>query len=236
MWQHIPNSLDSFCKNNEHLTTNIEAVLGTEGPWRCTITPPKELVLSAYNHVSLDPYGLLPNSVRVIMIFQDVYPKAGDACGIATACLNGGTPDTLRNIYQRLKETYAPFATKWSNGVPDGDIRGWASQGILLTNIALTCRIGVPKSHISIWTSFTSRLIQWLSDTHPFLVFVLFGAEAKDMERYINKGRHIILRTSHPSNLGKTHGFETCNIFNEINDALTKTHRDPIRWEDIEYI
>lgn len=236
MWHHIPNSLKDFCRDNEHLTTSIEAVLSTEGEWQGIITPRRELVLSAYYHVSLDPYGFLPNSLRVVMLFQDVYPKAGDACGIATACLHGGIPDTLCNIYTRLKEIYPPFAAKWSEGVPDGDIRGWASQGVLLTNVALTCRISAPKSHIPTWTSFTSRMIQWLSDTHPFLVFVLFGAEAKDMERYINKGRHAILKTSHPSNLGKIHGFDTCNIFNEVNDALTKAHRDPIRWEDIEYV
>jgi uracil-DNA glycosylase len=102
-------------------------------------------------------------------------------------------------------------------------------------NAALTTREREIGAHLDTWQCFTARMIEWLSETYPFLVFVMFGKEAQGYGKYINSNKHAILKTSHPAGRGYNHGFHDCDIFNEVNKILETNKREPIQWENYQY-
>lgn len=246
--------LGSFIEANMHIiegTSNfLENEENTVGS--SNITPKVEVMLSAFKLVSLDPYGLFTNSLRVVIMLQDVYPTPGVACGISLASLNERPQPSLALFYKRLRETYTPETPMESNGpwyvredkgptslstyIKGGDIRGWCSQGVLMLNAALSTRVGSTESHLEYWSIFTSAMVKWLSGEFPFLVFVLMGNKAQSFSSKIDSSRHVILTTSHCSKNAYHYGFDKCDIFNEINHHLKLHKRDPVRWEKYEYI
>lgn len=197
------------------------------------------LILSTFNLVSMDEEGMFPNSLKVVFMFQDTYPTPGCACGVATATIGRPPQPTLANMFQRLRETYHP---KKENGesIPinmptDGDIRGWCTQGVLMYNAALTTMERKIGEHIDAWGIFSQRMIEWISTRFPFVIFVMFGAEARKYGKFIDKNRHRVLETSHPSGRGYYAGFDKCDIFNEVNTILSDHKREPIAWERYAY-
>ena len=189
------------------------------------ISPDIDLLLSPFRMVSMDPHGLLPSSLKVVFMAQDPYPTPGHACGIATCCLTGEIPNTLSNMYKRAKETVDGFV------VPDdGDIRGWAAQGILFINKFMTILDNKPLSHTHAWGILTETLIRWLSDTYPHLVFVFLGAQTRELRSRVDSTKHTVITTSHPSGRGYHYGFSTCDIYNEINTALSEYGMPSIDW------
>lgn len=232
---HTPPGLESFIEDSKDVivaTSNFLEVESEEGIDKPRITPRLELILSNFYFVSFDPDQMYSNSLRVVMLFQDTYPQPGVACGIATASY-GPPQATLKNMHKRLRETYPPFQGLYPQS---GDLRGWCVQGVLMLNSALTTLEGQIGSHIDIWELFTTKFIKWLSDTFPYLVFAMFGKVAQRYSNHIDKGKHTILCTSHPSGRGANYGFNTCNIFNEINYDLALNKRGTIKWEDHAYI
>lgn len=251
--KYCPLSLVPFAKDNMHLINGISNFLDAQEE-EGKITPRIELILSAFHLVSMDPEGLFPNSLRVVFMFQDTYPTPGAACGVAITSLNDRVQPTLRNFYQRIVETYempAPVENNQSlyeppiyNGtkanmpqrIPNGDVRGWAAQGILMLNAGLSTLEYKKEAHIDAWSLLMPRLIEWISTAFPFVVFVLFGKVAQSYKGQINASKHHILTTSHPGDNGYNRGFGTSDIFNEVNRALTANHRPSIQWEDFSYI
>lgn len=265
---YAPVLLKKFMHDNWHIIEGISNFLESEQEeskkGRPKITPRIELLLSAFHLVSFDPYGLLPNSLKVVFLFQDPYPTPNLACGVATCTLNGYPQLTLTNIFKRLSETYRiPYqavdkikekvqgedgkeveiekeiaVTKYKDMPPlvGGDIRGWCTQGILMWNTALTTREHEMEAHISEWSLFTDQMIKWMSDTFPFLIFVCLGKKAQLYQKHINASKHIVLASSHPAGRGYNYGFNKCDIFNEINTELKKNLREPIQWEDYKYV
>lgn len=248
MKEHGPRSMKSFLSSYEHILEAIsnfldseeeEAQAGKQGK----VTPSIDRIFSAFYLVSLDPEGLFPNSLRVVMMFQDTYPTPGCACGVALATLNGRAQPSLGNFYKRLTETYKvtkedATGEKVEMEMPTligGDIRGWCAQGVLLMNAAMTTRENEMMVHMNQWSIWTVPLLKWLSETFPYLVFVFFGKESQSFAGHINGSKHTILSTSHPSGRGYNYGFSTCDIFNEINDHLRRNLRPPIQWEDYRY-
>lgn len=259
---YCPFWLREFANANSHLVQGMSNFLEQEEGdsnkgLKARITPRIELILSAFHLVSMDPYDLFPNSLKTIFIFQDPYPTPGAACGVATATLTGNVQLTLSNIYKRLTETYKPKIIRRiqiedpethqqveieqeSEGklrnLTDGDIRGWCLQGLLMWNVSMTTREKETEAHIEEWSLFSQQMMKWISDTFPFVVFVLFGKKAQLFKKHINASKHHIIETSHPSGRGYFYGFDKCNIFNEVNQQLTSNYRTPIKWENYNYI
>lgn len=245
---YAPFFMKEFFRENSHIVQGISNFLECEeedatNGLKGKITPRIEMVFSTFHLVSMDPYDLFPNSLKVVFMFQDTYPTPGCACGVATATLNGRVQPTLSNMFKRLHETYKPTVIAGDGSIVDkpipplqnGDIRGWCSQGVLMYNAALSTREKETEAHMEEWSIFTSQLLKWISETFPFVVFVFFGKKAQGFSKFINPSKHVILTTSHPSGLGFHHGFNNCDIYNEVNMALTEHKRNPIRWEDYKY-
>lgn len=234
---HCPAGLIPFRDQNIHIIEGISNFLEQKENEGALITPSIKNILSTFNFVSLDPDELLPNSLKVVFLFQDPYPKPGAACGIATCTINGYPQPTYKNMMRRLKETYGPMKDIDLNNFKDvnGDNRSWCTQGVLMLNAALTTEENQYLAHEDEWRLFTQQLIKWLSDTFPFLIFVMFGRKAQFYSKCISGSKHIIMSTSHPADRGYESGFGASNIFNDVNEYLILNKRDPIKWEEYKY-
>ncbi len=183
-------------------------------------TPPAENIFEFAKLTSLE-------NIKVVIIGQDPYPRAGDAHGLAFSCLTN-IPASLKNIYKCL------FAQKLITEIPtDGNLEYWAKQGVLLINRALTTLIGQPNSHADLWDSYTKDLVNTLSKRKP-LIFMLWGNNARELTDYIDD-KSVVYEWSHPSPLAQTHQkFINCPHFKDANKMLVKLGCEPIDWNTSE--
>lgn len=179
----------------------------------------------------LTPY----EAVRVVILGQDPYPTPGDADGLAFSVSNpeSRTPDSLRNIFQELHDDL---------GVPvpkSNSLQGWADQGVLLLNTALTIRIGSKSDHkvhrhwrwnSQGWTTFTDAVISALAEKEQRVVFILWGNDARRKAKLIDAGHHDIIEEVHPSPLSAYKGFFGSKPFSKTNALLVAQGGDPIDW------
>jgi uracil-DNA glycosylase len=114
----------------------------------------------------------------------------------------------------------------------DGDLCDWASQGVLLLNTVLTVRSGEPGSHAKRgWETFTQEVISLLSNQKEHIVFILWGAYAQKLAKFIDPDRHFILQSAHPSPLSANRGgFFGSKPFSKINRYLEETGQIAIKW------
>ena len=204
--------------NNDWLslldTNALQDILNsTVGP---KTTPPKNNIFEFAKLTQLD-------KIKVVIIGQDPYPKAGDAHGLAFSCLTH-TPGSLNNIYKCL------LKSKLINEMPDtGNLEHWAAQGVLLLNTALTTQIGKPNAHSDIWREYVIDIIEKISSLRP-IVFMLWGNYAKSMSQYLSD-KSVILEWAHPSPLAQSkQSFIQCPHFLEANKILVKLGHLPIDW------
>ena len=199
-----------------------------------TITPPPNQI---FNFARVTPY----DSVKVVILGQDPYPKKGDAHGLAFSSLcgldNRPPPASLRNIYKCLHNH------KLIDSIPNtSDLTGWASQGVLLLNASLTTTVGKANAHASLWKDFTDGLIKYISNDDTCgpvdsLTFMLWGNFAQKKIPLINEDC-VILQWLHPSplaqNVGDDKKFLKCTHFIEVNNLLTKEMGlTPIDWNPV---
>jgi uracil-DNA glycosylase len=148
-----------------------------------TLTP---VVNDIFNFARITPYG----SIKVVIVGQDPYPKAGEAHGLAFSSLKT-IPPSLQNIYKCL------IANKLITAPSTGDLTYWARQGVLLLNSSLTTVVGQSNAHATIWAPFTNELIRYISydststELHS-LIFMLWGNSAQAKEFIINEGYNYI--------------------------------------------
>lgn len=166
------------------------------------------------------------HDVKVVIVGQDPYHGPGQANGLAFSVNKGiAVPPSLINIY---KEIHA------ETGVPvraDGDLGRWAKQGVLLLNSTLTVRAHSPRSHASIgWETFTDAVIAALSASGSPLVFLLWGADAIRKGRNIDRNKHLVLTSPHPSPLSAHRGFFGNGHFLKTNEWLKNHSLTPIEW------
>lgn len=110
-------------------------------------------------------------------------------------------------------------------------MENWAIQGVFLLNTILTVELGKPKSHANIgWNIFTDRVISLINDYKEFVVFLIWGSDAKKKCNLINKNKHYILETSHPSPLSAHRGFLGCKHFSKTNKILFEHKINEIDW------
>ena len=182
------------------------------------IFPPQQQVFSAFT-TDL-------NQVKVVIIGQDPYHEPGQAHGLAFSVRKGiQTPPSLQNIFKEIHaETGAP--------IPDnGNLQHWAEQGVLLLNNVLTVEAHLAGSHRGKgWETFTQHIIEHLNDHCDHLVFLLWGRDARSKAALINKNKHLVLESAHPSPLSAYNGFFGNNHFIKCNEQLKKWHKTPIEW------
>jgi len=190
-----------------------------EKSWQRVLYPPPKEILSAFNVCPFD-------QVKVVILGQDPYHGAHQANGLAFSVRSDiAIPPSLQNIY---KEIHTDI------GVPipkNGDLSGWARQGVLLLNATLTVRAGSPGSHQNKgWEEFTSAAVQELSDNRDHLVFLLWGSYAKQKGEIIDRSKHLVLVAPHPSPFSADRGFFGCKHFSQANAYLAKQGIKPIVW------
>ena len=184
------------------------------------VYPPPKFIFRAFE---LTPF----NKVEVVILGQDPYHGPHQANGLCFAVSEGvRLPPSLQNIFKELASDM---------GVPvkntGGDLERWAKQGVLLLNATLTVRAHQAGSHQNKgWEQFTDAVIRVLSEKKEHLVFILWGNYAKAKGAHIDREKHLVLESAHPSPFAAAHGFFGSKPFSRTNEYLMKNGKHPIDW------
>ena len=184
-----------------------------------TVFPPAQDVYAALDLTSFE-------STKVVILGQDPYHGNGQAHGLSFSVRsNTPIPPSLRNIF---KELFTDVAIQREQ---NGDLTGWARQGVLLLNTTLTVREGEPGSHQERgWQHITDTVISALNEKPTRVVFVLWGAHARAKKTLITQTHHVVIESVHPSPLSAHRGFFGSRPFSRINSALEEAGLSPINW------
>ena len=185
-----------------------------------TCYPKDSQIFTAFNACTFD-------DVKVVIIGQDPYHGAGQANGLCFSVNDGiPFPPSLRNIFKEI-ETDLQQAPPQS-----GNLERWAKQGVLLLNATLTVRQGAAGSHQNQgWEIFTDAVIAQISDKSEGVIFLLWGGFAKKKGSKINRNKHYVLESGHPSPMSANQGKWFGNKhFSQTNGYLKNIHRTPIQW------
>lgn len=174
-----------------------------------TCYPPGSLIFNAFNLCPFD-------RVKVVIIGQDPYHEPGQAQGLSFSVPEGVPfPPSLQNIFKEIQlDLGKPMP-------PTGDLTRWAEQGVLLLNATLTVRAHQAASHQRYgWEQFTDAAIRALNAERENLVFILWGGYARSKAQLIDRSRHLVLESVHPSPLSANRGgwfgnhhFSQCNAY-----------------------
>jgi uracil-DNA glycosylase len=184
-----------------------------------TIYPPGKEIFRAFDCCDFE------NS-KVVIIGQDPYHGPGQANGLCFSVADGvRTPPSLMNIFKEIKSDL---------GVPipaTGNLERWAQQGVLLLNATLTVRASSPGSHQNKgWETFTDAVIEKISKSRGNIVFMLWGSYAQKKGAVIDRSKHLVLESPHPSPFSADRGFFGCKHFSKANDYLQGNGLTPIKW------
>lgn len=194
---------DYFQKNNEKFKKVSEGKI---------IYPTKEQIYRIF-------WELRPKDIKVVILGQDPYYTSGDmADGLSFSVSDTSKiPASLRNIYKEL------LRSGEISEIPEsGNLLRWVKQGVFLLNVSLTVFRGEPNSNLFVWQEFSDNLIKFISETEKDIVFMLWGNYAQKKEYLIDKSKHYVLKTSHPSPLSASKGFLGSDCFKLCNKLLQK--------------
>jgi len=183
------------------------------------IFPPGKQIFSAFDHCSFE-------DVKVVIIGQDPYHGAGQANGLCFSVSPGiKKPPSLVNIFKEIKSDLG-------KEVPEsGNLERWADQGVLLLNATLTVRANTPGSHQNKgWEEFTDAVIKLISDQKEDVVFLLWGAYAQKKGAIIDRNKHLVLSSAHPSPFAAHKGFFGNKHFSKTNNYLRQKGKSEIEW------
>ncbi len=185
-----------------------------------TIYPPGSLWFNALNHT---PFS----TVKVVILGQDPYHGPHQAHGLCFSVLEGvPPPPSLVNIFAELQRDL---------GIPPpahGNLTAWADQGVLLLNAVLTVEQGKAGSHQGKgWEHFTDRIVALLNEQREHLVFLLWGNYAQKKGSIIDRQKHLVLTSPHPSPLSAYRGFIGNGHFSRTNAYLQQQGLPPIDWQ-----
>lgn len=183
--------------------------------------PPQDLIFSAFNQCEF-------SNIKVVIIGQDPYHGEGEANGLSFSVNDGvKIPPSLRNIYRELCDDLNSIFMPTS-----GNLESWAKQGILLLNASLTVRKNTPNSHKHLkWNYFTDAVIQKISEEKEGIVFLLWGGFAQKKGSKIDRTKHFVLETGHPSPMSANQGKWFGNKhFSKVNTYLSSMGKEEIKW------
>ncbi len=182
-----------------------------------TVYPPKNHLFRAFE---LTPY----EKVKIVILGQDPYHQKGQAMGLAFSVQpHVRIPPSLQNIYKELRNDLGVTPKQ------NGDLTGWAKQGVLLLNTTLSVEDSIPGAHQNIgWERFTDYVIKTLDAHEKPIVFLLWGAHARKKKALLQNPKHLILEASHPSPLSAHRSFLGCRHFSRANEFLKTNGRTPV--------
>jgi uracil-DNA glycosylase len=183
------------------------------------IYPPAKQIFSAFDSCSFD-------DTKVVIIGQDPYHGAGQANGLCFSVSDGVKPPrSLDNIFKEIKNDLGkPIPTS-------GNLERWAKQGVLLLNATLTVRAASPGSHQNKgWETFTDEVIKIISEQKEDVVFILWGAYAQKKGEVIDRNKHCVLASPHPSPFSADRGFFGSKPFSKTNEYLRIKGLREIEW------
>lgn len=183
------------------------------------VYPPGPEIFAAFDASPFD-------KTKVVIIGQDPYHGPGQANGLCFSVAPGVMmPPSLVNIFKEVHDdTGAPIPS-------DGDLSRWAKQGVLLLNSSLTVCEHRPKSHSGIgWETFTDAAVDTLAKDRENLVFMLWGSDAIRKGAKIDRQKHLVLTSPHPSPLSAYRGFFGNHHFSRANEYLVAHGKTPIEW------
>lgn len=186
-----------------------------------TVYPPGRSIFAAFDICPFD-------KVRVVILGQDPYHGPGQANGLCFSVAPGvPLPPSLINIFKEVHDDL-----KLSEVPTDGDLTRWARQGVLLLNSTLTVEAHRAGSHQNRgWERFTDEVIMRLNSRREHIVFILWGSYAIKKGAFINRDRHLVLTSPHPSPLSSFRGFFGSKPFSRANEYLTANGYEPIDWK-----
>ena len=184
-----------------------------------TIYPQQENLWTAFK---LTPF----HEVKVVILGQDPYHGPGQAHGLSFSVKPGvKIPPSLRNMFKELAEDIGCSIPQ------DGTLTGWAKQGVLMLNTALTVREGEAHSHRNKgWEVFTDEIILKLSEREKPVVFILWGRPAQEKKKLIDTSKHAIIESFHPSPLSASRGFFGSKPYSKANIILKSLNEEQINW------
>lgn len=176
------------------------------------------------------------SNLKVVVIGQDSYAsicsktKVPYANGLSFSTKEGceTVPKSLQNIFKELK-TDIGIENK------TGDLTKWAEQGVLMLNTQLSVVQGKPNSH-KFWNKLTDNIIKYISENNEDIIFVIWGNNSLKKSELINKDKHHLFISSHPSPLSAYKGlkgygsFFGSKVFSGINEKLEKLGKESIEW------
>ena len=195
----------------------------------------RQFVKEEYSHGIIYPaprnifraFELTPfDKVEVVILGQDPYHGQNQANGLCFA-VNPGVqmPPSLQNIFKELAADIGPVKNK------TGDLERWAKQGVLLLNATLTVQAHKAGSHQGKgWEEFTDAVIRKLSEDKENLVFILWGNYAKAKGAHIDRTKHLVIESPHPSPFSAFSGFFGSKPFSKTNEYLIEHNKKAIDW------
>lgn len=183
------------------------------------VFPPAGRIFAAFDACPFD-------DVKVVILGQDPYHDVGQANGLCFSVAPGvAMPPSLVNIFKEVSaDTGAPMPA-------DGNLERWARQGVLLLNATLTVDAHRAGSHQGQgWEQLTDAAVKALSERREGLVFLLWGSYAAKKGQFIDRNKHLVLTSAHPSPLSAYRGFFGNHHFSRANDYLKSKGKSPIEW------
>jgi len=187
------------------------------------VYPPPKNIFRAFE---LTPF----DKVEVVILGQDPYHGPKQANGLCFAVGEGvPLPPSLQNIFKELSEDCSlAFEALAKKG---GSLEDWAKQGVLLLNATLTVRAHKAGSHQGKgWEEFTDAVVHSLNEKKEHLVFILWGNYARQKGAHIDRKKHLVIESAHPSPFSAAHGFFGSKPFSKANAYLEKNGKKPIVW------
>lgn len=184
-----------------------------------TVYPKAKQIFSAFDNCSFD-------DTRVVILGQDPYHGEGQANGLCFSVNEGvKPPPSLVNIFKEIKQDL---------GIPipvSGNLERWAQQGVLLLNATLTVRASSPGSHQNKgWETFTDAVVKLISEEKQSVVFILWGAYAQKKGEVIDRSKHFVIASPHPSPFSADRGFFGSKPFSKTNEYLLSKGLKKIEW------
>ncbi|HEX8165762.1 MAG TPA: uracil-DNA glycosylase [Beijerinckiaceae bacterium] len=211
-WRALPFFRDGSAER-------IAAAVDARAAAGATVLPPAEAVFNALKLTPLE-------RVKAVILGQDPYPTPGDAHGLAFSYRG------RRRLPPSLKTILSEMADDLGGPAPTGgDLSGWARQGVLLLNTALTVEAGAAGAHLGLgWSALADQAVAAVSAERPAVAFLLWGGPARRRAALIDRDKHLVIECGHPSPLNRLNDFRGTRPFSRANAWLAAHGETPIDW------
>lgn len=205
---------------NKDYMRSLSEFLRSEKLKNKIIFPPGNKIFNAFNLTKFE-------DVKVVILGQDPYHGHNQAHGLSFSVEEGiRPPPSLKNIFKELESDMGIKQPE------HGNLERWCNEGVLLLNSILTVEKSKPASHANMgWEQFTNKILSILNDLKRNVVFILWGKKAQEKGHFLDKNRHLILKSAHPSPYSANNGFLGSRPFSKTNHYLNSNNIKEIDWD-----